>query len=253
MNLVVDIGNSRIKWSPLGDGSWCPGRSAALEEGLARLLDRSWKDMDPPGRVLVANVAGKPVSECVAAWTREHWHVEAEFFKSTARFGDIVSEYAHPPQLGCDRWAAIIGARALADGALCVVDCGTATTIDALTADHRFIGGVIFPGVELIQRSLLTGTAEIKERRDGFKEVFGTSTAECVSGGSFIGAAGAIDRVLDEMSVVLDQPVLYITGGDARSVLPLLRHPCRHEPDLVLKGLARVLRSTEAETGAETV
>ena len=164
------------------------------------------------------------------------------FFRSTPECKGITNEYAQPEQLGCDRWAALIGARSLLDrGSLCVVDCGTAITVDALTEDDRFLGGIIFPGIGLIQESLLKGTADITHSRAEFKQVLGTTTAEAVSGGSFIGVAGAIDRVLCEMYAILDEPKLYITGGDASLLLPLLKKSLQYEPDLVLLGLAHTL------------
>lgn len=242
MKLVVDIGNSRMKWTEVDGGSWRSGRSEALAADFGPLLDRHWGEMETPSAVLVANVSGDKTAGDLAAWVSGNWALEPGFFRSAERFQNIINEYECPQQLGCDRWAAIIGARALTPhGALCVIDCGTAVTIDAVTADHRFIGGVILPGIDLIQSSLSAGTADIAESREVFKQVFGISTEQCVSGGSFIGSAGAIDRVLSEMHAVLDEPVLYITGGDARSLLPLLSHSPQYEPDLVLIGLAHTL------------
>ena len=154
------------------------------------------------------------------------------------------NEYDQPEQLGCDRWAALIGARSMTtSGALCVVDCGTAVTIDGLTQEDRFIGGVILPGIDLMQESLLTNTSDILESRAEFKQVIGKTTAECVSGGSFIGTAGAIERVLREMASIVGEPKMYITGGDAPQLLPLISYSLQYEPDLVLIGLAHTLNN----------
>lgn len=242
MKLVVDVGNSRMKWANLDGSTWPQSRSMSVKGDIKTLLDRHWISMTPPEIVLISNVAGKETERRLHLWVREHWGIDPVFFRSTSRYKGMTNEYAQPEQLGCDRWAALIGARSLRQrGALCVVDCGTAITIDALTADDRFIGGIIFPGIDLIQQSLLAGTSDIMESRAEFREVLGATTAEGVSGGSFIGVAGAIDRTLAEMCAILDDPKLYITGGDATLLLPLLNNSLQYEPDLVLLGLARTL------------
>jgi type III pantothenate kinase len=241
MNLVVDIGNSRLKWSHVDNGPWRAGQSVLLQDDLGALLGQIWRDAPLPETIVVSNVSGTRVAERVQQWTMSNWGLEPEFFQSAARFKTIINEYKNPEQLGCDRWAAIIGARSLVAGDLCVVDCGTATTIDVLTGEDRFVGGIIFPGVNLIRDSLLSGTVDINEYRANLEEVLGRTTAECVTAGSLFGAAGGIDRILNEMAAMLDQPQLYITGGGARILIPLLDHSPQHDPDLVLIGLAQTL------------
>lgn len=242
MKLVVDVGNSRIKWASFDDKLWAESQSVAMQGDIEFLLDYHWGALFPPKAILVSNVAGKETQRGLQAWMRKNWGVDPVFFRSTPIYKGITNEYARPEQLGCDRWAALIGARSLlVHGSLCVVDCGTAITVDALTTDDRFIGGIIFPGIDLIQQSLLEGTSDIIENRAEFKHILGTTTAEGVSGGSFVGVAGAIDRFLHEMCAILDNPKLFITGGDAPLLLPLLTRSLQYEPDLVLLGLAHAL------------
>ncbi|MDJ0956082.1 MAG: type III pantothenate kinase [Arenicellales bacterium] len=243
MKLVVDVGNSRIKWARIDNNRLANSQSVAMQGDTGFILDYHWGNMSPPEAVLVSNVAGKEAEQNLQTWIQKNWGIDPAFFRSTATYQGISNEYARPEQLGCDRWAGLIGARSLLEhGSLCVVDCGTAITVDALTADDRFIGGIIFPGIDLIQQSLLEGTSDIVENRAEFKQVLGTTTAEGVSGGSFIGVAGAIDRALHEMYAILDNPKLYITGGDAPLLLPMLTKSLQHEPDLVLLGLAHTLK-----------
>lgn len=242
MKLVVDVGNSRLKWAQVDSNVWHRRGSIPLTEKLEVLLNTYWADMDPPQAVLVSNVSGQTNAQSMTSWLQAYWDLDPVFFQSTVRYRGMVNGYSQPTQLGCDRWAALIGARSLTkSGALCVVDCGTALTVDAVTAEDRFIGGVIFPGIDLIQESLLKRASDISENRAEFKQVFGTTTAECVSGGSFIGTAGAIDRILSEMCSIVGEPKLYISGGDAPQLLPLLRYSLQYEPDLVLLGLAHTL------------
>jgi type III pantothenate kinase len=92
-----------------------------------------------------------------------------------------------------------------------------------------------------MQESLLQGTSDIRENRAGFNGILGTTTAECVSGGSVYAVAGAVARILSEMRTELGDAEVYLTGGDAPSLLPLINYPLHYEPDLVLKGLAYVI------------
>ena len=241
MNLLVDIGNSNLKWTCMSDGPWRKAESVPVADNVPGLLGSIWGEVTPTRRMLVSNVSGKRMEDAVRSWSSTNWGIDPVFFRSEERFRDIHNEYRDPCQLGCDRWAAIIGARSLSAGHLCVVDCGTAVTIDALTGDGRFIGGIIFPGAALVRESLLAGTSDISEQGADFSEVLGQTTAECVSGGSNFGVAGAVDSILDEMASVLDKPALFITGGGARFLLPFLHHSPRFEPDLVLIGLAQTL------------
>jgi len=241
MSLVVDIGNSRLKWSFVDNGPWQAGRSVSLQDDLGALLDQIWRDTPTPETVLVSNVSGFRVANSVRHWTISNWGVEPGFFQSGAYYKTLTNEYKNPAQLGCDRWAAVIGARSLVAGDVCIVDCGTAVTVDALTGSDRFLGGIIFPGVKLIRDSLLSGTSDITEHSAEPQKVPGRTTAEGVTLGSLFGVAGGVDRILHEMKGLLDEPQLYITGGSARFLLPLLNHTLKYEPDLVLIGLAKTL------------
>lgn len=243
MNLVVDIGNSRFKWAQVGTDTWRPGASIALTDGIESLLDSQWASLDTPSSILISNVSGKSNAASINAWVRKRWNKDTTFFQSGTSFRGMVNGYQQPEQLGCDRWAALIGARAItASGALCVVDCGTAITVDVVNADNRFIGGVILPGIDLMQDSLLNNTSDILESRAEFKQVIGTTTAQCVASGSYFGSAGAIDRVVREACSITGEAKLYITGGDAPQLLPLLSNSLQHEPNLVLIGLAYTLK-----------
>jgi type III pantothenate kinase len=164
------------------------------------------------------------------------------FLEPTNAAYGIVNNYHDPKQLGSDRWAALIGARTLADGALGVIDCGTAITVDALSADNVFLGGAILPGFRLARNSLLKSTRGVNESESDLVSVLGRSTADCVSSGVYYGLAGGVDRLVNEIEKTLVQHLrLYVTGGDAIRLQPLLTAQTILEPELVLKGLSNVL------------
>ena len=156
--LAIDCGNSRLKWGLHGSAGW---RAQGMHDyadlqGFAGQL-RAQPRAD---RVVAVNVAGPLVGEAVAAAVAapgipQHW-VKSQ----SAQYG-VRNLYDHPEQLGADRWAALIGARALHDGACLVVCAGTATTVDILDAEGGFQGGLILPGVELMCRALAANTAQL--------------------------------------------------------------------------------------------
>ena len=242
MNLVVDIGNTRVKWSVVDDGPWRAGRAEFRQQHMVSLLDAFWGELPAPEKVVVSNVAGEVVEDEVRQWLLDKWNLTPLMFRASARYNTIVNKYTHPEQLGCDRWAAVIGGRSLADGNLCVIDCGTAVTIDVLRADDEYIGGAILPGLGLSRNSLLAGTSDIAEIDLEFSGHLGRTTGEAVAAGTFYSIVGGIDRILNEVKDSCGEPRIFVTGGDALNLLPSFHHAMEHQPDLVLMGLAQILR-----------
>jgi type III pantothenate kinase len=140
--------------------------------------------------------------------------------------------------MGVDRWVSMIGAHALVADACCIVDCGTATTVDALTAAGEHLGGVIFPGMRLMREALFRDTRQIPAVDAGQTDVFGKCTRDCVWGGTAHAVAAAVDGITVRMAEAMPGTVVrLLTGGDAGNVLPYLRGHYRSEPDLIFYGL----------------
>ncbi|MCK7498150.1 MAG: type III pantothenate kinase [Comamonadaceae bacterium] len=166
--------------------------------------------------------------------------MRGQISSSAGAFG-VINSYVPPERLGADRWAALVAARARGAGAMCVVDAGTALTIDALDAHGVFRGGVILPGVALQRAALAHGTESVGAAAMAFGGCLAHDTAAAVAGGTLYGLAGAVDRVLDEQAQQLGEPAtVLVTGGDGPRLLPLLRHAAEPVPDLVLHGVARL-------------
>ena len=158
MNLLIDAGNTRVKWG-LHDGAVWHARGA-VPTATPEALEAALAVQPVPARVMGANVAGASVALAVgrlcAAWKRTPgWLVPG------IEAGGVRNAYLDPTQLGPDRWAALIGARTLHTGAALVVTAGTATTVDVLTAEGVFRGGIILPGLELMRRALARDTARL--------------------------------------------------------------------------------------------
>ncbi len=263
MILLLDAGNSRLKWAWVADGGFRFGGAIERADQPPRELFRTlWADLEPvPERMVVANVAGESFRRSLTAWVRRRWGITPEYPRAQAQAFGIVNGYRNPEQLGVDRWFALVAAaRKVKKGAVCVIDCGTAMTIDALDGGRRHLGGLIAPGLRLMRESLVHNTRGIELPEEGSLEEaavspLGRDTASGVLGGTLYAGVAMIERVLEDLNGDLDEPVrAIITGGEAEVFLPLLKSRPQHAPYLVLEGLAWYARRTarEAERVAET-
>ena len=244
MILLVDVGNTRIKWARLDGGRLGRCHAAAHRLwGAADLARRLVESGARPQRLLISSVAGASVNRTLAAAARRAG-LRAEFVAVPRRAGGVTVGYAEPWRLGVDRFVAAVGAHQLFHGvAVCVVGVGTAMTIDLVSATGRHRGGVIVPAPELMVATLLDNTHGIRRRARGGGPggggLFGRSTRAGVLSGARFAAAALIDRAVEEAQQLVGRaPLVVLTGGEAPAVRPLLRSRWVGVPDLVLRGLA---------------
>lgn len=245
MILLIDIGNSRVKWASLQRGKRAAGHSAPRpsESEWEAFAAMAWGTLRAPKKILVCNVAGQNHAEALRAWTLQHWQVEPRFILAQAAACGVRNAYTVPERLGADRWVALIAARAHWKTALCVVDAGTAITLDVIDADGAHLGGLILPGIEMMRRSLLERSEGIRLAADtpapGDISLLARDTRDGIDGGTLYAAVAAIDRIIADTGAALNLSLTrVITGGDAEIILPLLAGPYHHVPELVLDGLA---------------
>ncbi len=248
MNLLIDLGNTRIKWAL--DGGSGPETLAARSHGGTidkRILDELWDEVPRPARIGCASVLGNDAEQALERWCRSRWGREVEFAASAARAFGIVNAYADPAQLGVDRWMALAGARSLAAGGFCVIDAGTAVTVDLVDPDGRHRGGWIVPGARLLCRSLTGGTARVRAAPGEAPPAWGTDTTECVQSGVEAMFGGLLRVLAERMGEhAAGAAEIFVTGGDAARFMRLLP-AAREVPDLVLRGVAVMLAGSEAE------
>lgn len=235
--LCIDSGNTRIKWG-LTDGKGWLARGALVQaelDGLAAVLS----SYPLAARALIANVAGAQVAAAMRSALASLLmapdsviEVRAEAVRAGVRNG-----YREPGRLGVDRWCALIGARSQVSGAALVVMAGTATTVDTLSADGLFRGGLILPGIELMRRSLARDTAGLPFA-EGQHQPWPQCTDDAIVSGILEAQAGAIERAWRQLDDVA-APCL-LSGGAAGRLSGLLDLPVRLIEDLPLEGL-RVL------------
>lgn len=239
MKLVFDFGNSRCKWARL-ETRLQPSAELRYDK-FAEQLESSLGSLNAPARAVAVCVGGTAPQQLLADWLQNRWGLGLERVRVRPAQLGVTNSYQPPERLGADRWAALIGARARTTAAVCVVDCGTAVTVDALDAAGVFRGGVILPGLALQRAALTQGTQGIRETEGGAQHCLAHTTADAVAAGTLYGLAGAIDRIVDEQAQAIGMaPQVFITGGDGALLQPLLRHASTPVPDLVLEGVARI-------------
>jgi type III pantothenate kinase len=235
MILAIDCGNTRLKWGVHDGAGWRaqgPLDYADLP-GLAELL----RSLPRAVHAVACNVAGAQVGEAVAAAVAAlgiplHWA------KSQSAQHGVRNLYERPEQLGADRWAALVGARALHPQACLVVCAGTATTVDVLDAEGNFQGGLILPGVELMGRALAANTAQLPLAEGRFAGL-PRNTMDAIVSGCLQAQAGAVERMFEQVAAHPGATCL-VSGGAADRFFELLRMPKRRVDNLVLEGLVRI-------------
>ncbi len=241
MNLLVDLGNSRLKWAQSAPATWYIGAAAHAGQDMHAVLDAAWGKLARPERMLLSSVATANTCDILWAWCQRHWSLAPVVIQAQPEQLGVKHCYAQPETLGADRWAALIAVRGMTQSNACIVDCGTAVTVDALAANGEFRGGAIFPGLQLLRASLLQGTGGIRAVQGKADSALACSTPDAVAGGTLQGLIGAVTRLLEEQMRALGAgSQVFVTGGDAPLLLPHLKIPAKEVPDLVLQGLARI-------------
>ena len=171
-----------------------------------------------------------------AALLRERWGIAPWFARAEARTGDLSNSYIDPSRMGADRWLAMLAARRRVAGRVCVVDAGSALTIDLVSALGEHEGGYILPGVGLMEQALLLDTDRVRfDSAADYALSPGTDTASAVRHGIALAEAGAVTTALAQAGE--DTPALLFSGGGGERLMALLQMGGEWVPDLVFEGL----------------
>lgn len=250
MKLLVDVGNTRLKWASVaGDARLRPGGVFAHTEGsLVTELRREWGALARVESAWVASVVSSAREEELAAFVRERFGLRAHFVRSPAVALGVRNAYAEPERLGVDRFLALAAAHAREARLQVLVSAGTALTVDALDAAGQHLGGLIVASPLAMRQAVVAGTARVDARGGQLRER-PRSTADAVVTGSLYAAAGAIERFRASLvSPGEALPPLLLGGGGADELEPLLGQVERVH-DLVLHGLALWAREAGTPDG----
>jgi type III pantothenate kinase len=239
MKLLLDLGNTRLKWALANDQRWLARGAVAWDEDVPAALALAWRELAAPMRVWGASVVDGEREAQVGTVVAATFSREVAWLRTPSQACGVRNAYAQPRRLGVDRFLTMVAARR-ADAAPCVLaGIGTALTLDALAADGRHLGGLIAPGPRLMQQSLLGATAQVRPERPGEVHEAADNTADAVASGCWLAAVALVERFVARMAPQLGgAPHLLVHGGDAEAILPLLALPARHAADSVLHGLA---------------
>ena len=239
INLLVDSGNTRLKWALLQEGGLVTGHALVNQQITRHELVETWKMQTPPERLAIACVSSTPLLELVLAVAVELWPaIKIVQVKSEAHAFGVHNAYQQPEKLGVDRWLALVAVRNLYQKPACIVDCGTAITVDLIDADGNHQGGLISPGLTLMKKSLAAGTAALQFHETNHDFGPANYTEAAIYSGTLAAAVGLIEHVLTRQSKAM---AVILTGGDADIIARQLRVKPVVDADLVLRGLAIVL------------
>lgn len=239
MNLLIDVGNSRLKWRLEGGNDF--NVATSIEQ-----LDAQWQAIDAtqsPSRIIACNVRGEAIAKALEQLASIYWKLDIEWQFASAEACGVVNAYASPTDLGADRWVALIAARALYPASACVVvDAGTAITVDLLSMTGEHCGGVIMPGARLMLDALRTAEQLSPDARDllAAARAPARNTQDAIAAGVFFSLTGGVRAAIEQqaarISVKIGDIPIIITGGDA-DMLQLKPLQTDYKPPLVLDGL----------------
>jgi len=246
--LVLDVGNSRMKWGLHGPRGWMAS-GVTLNTEIGTLALRDWQNLPRPVRVVGVNVAGEAARVRLEAQIAR-WRLIPHWLSSSAEACGVTNGYRTPTQLGADRWASLVAARqrTLADDPVSpaiVVNAGTAVTIDALAADGRFLGGLIVPGLRLMLRVLAENTAALKMPSGKFTP-FPDNTPDALYSGAVQAVTGAIELMRLRLDTEDRAARCFIAGGAAPEIAPYLTGSVEVVDNLVLEGVLALADASAA-------
>ena len=244
MNLLIDIGNSRLKWALHEATNLTEGEAVNYDSDFTKQLFCRWQNVSQPGCIAIANVNASEKLNQVQGIAYQLWPGIKIFRpQSLAEGYGVRNGYRDPEKLGIDRWLALVAARNYFPFSVCIVDCGTAVTVDFLNQDGIHLGGLITPGLKLMKKSLAQGAADLELISQDYPAGLANNTEAAIYSGALFSIAGLIEHVM------LKTPgfQLILTGGDAEIIARQLTIDVMVKSDLVLSGLALVSSHSSKE------
>lgn len=246
--LCLDLGNSRLKWAECQTNQLKIRRSDCSDYlkniSIEQFLNTSFRQMQSMP-VWISSVGSGGYADKITAWFKEHWQVEPVYIKTSAEFKGLHNAYQQPSDLGVDRWLAMVAARSLLMTDFCLIDAGTALTIDVVDRSGQHQGGMILPGMQLMAEALNENTANIAID-GGSVSGLAVNTADAVMGGVSACFLGGVVRVLAEIRAQNPEIAVIITGGGADKLKSLDIKNAVFEKDLVLMGVCLVAQNSYA-------
>ena len=255
MLIAIDVGNSRIKLGLFGNshGATPDQELPACLDSLAVEIDEAipwsrlaeWKSHDsrPVQAVILGGVNPRGRDKVLDGWPVTGW--PAPTVVDSPFVLPIEINVDSPRMVGVDRLLNAIAANVIrpAGKAVIIVDSGTATTVDVVSAQGTFEGGAILPGFQICSRALHQYAALLplipNQELDGeAPHALGKNTRDAIKSGLFWGQLGAVKELVQLLSQHLGgNPMVIVTGGAGRVLAPHMSSGVMHEPFFALQGL----------------
>lgn len=239
MNLLIDMGNTRLKWAVDRNGLLSVGEPLPNRQLDRQKLLGHWESIAKPQAIGISCVSTGPLFALVQSVATELWpDSKIISVKPRPRAFGVINAYQQAEKLGVDRWLTLVAVRKRYAGPACIADCGTAITVDLLDAGGNHRGGFISPGLTLMKQALAQGTGTLPFNETHYAVAPADFTEAAIYAGTLSSAAGLIEHVLKAQAETVP---LILTGGDAGLIAQQLALPLVIDTDLVLQGLAIVL------------
>lgn len=272
MLLTIDAGNTRTKWAIFNELGEITQHDVCLNSGI------NSADLSPVlfgyDHIAISNVAGEQHATHLAD-KLSPYHLPIHWVKAVPQAGHVINRYSKPETLGSDRWATLVAAWNIKHASCIVVNAGTAVTIDALNScenDHEqygeFIGGLILPGLTLMQQSLGLATAQLPKidasqtqvlatAASKPEDIFAKNTADAIYNGALHAIVGTIRQMIDALTQLsLQAPSIIISGGNALIINEMLTRHVTNQTiivdNLVCQGLYLLATSTLNENSMKS-
>lgn len=237
MKLLLDVGNTRLKWRLLQDEQVVEHGAVVLEQLSAAL----WRELAPPDQIHGACVAAPDIQRRIDQHSQALWALPVDWLQVSAHCNGVRNHY-QSPGLGVDRWASVIAAHQRLQGGRAAtalaINAGTAITIDVVSAAGDYLGGSIVPGLHLMRSALAGGTARLPLAAGQVQDL-PLTTEDAISTGIVDAACGAMERLQGR---VPGPVLLLLSGGDAHRLAPHLPAAVHKVENLVLDGLQVIRR-----------
>ena len=245
--LALDVGNTRLKWAQYDSptsGARLLAQGAVFLENIDKLAEGDWNRIAAPGKILGCIVAGDAIKRRVVEQL-DLWDIQPHWVVSSPQEAGVTNGYDHPARLGADRWVAMIGARhrLMSRGVhkpCVVVMVGTAVTVEAIDAEGKFLGGIILPGHGIMLRALESGTAGLHVPTGEVCDS-PTNTSDALTSGGTFAIAGAVQRMVDNVTRHCGQaPECIMTGGAGWKMAPSMSVNVELVESLIFDGLVEI-------------
>jgi type III pantothenate kinase len=240
VKLLLDLGNSRCKYAIIEEGEVAKFDSQNYGAfGKLYSVKSLCDQYSDAGGIIISSVLSEEMNSQIKETLLNDDAKNIYFLDPTENSFGVSLAYADLSTLGVDRVAAMIAVNEKYSGNNCIVDCGTAVTIDALDVKGAHQGGVILPGIDSMRKALLANTKiEIAGINEAEFNVLSKTTGGAIYTGCVSAVAGGIEYVVNRMASDYDSfDQVVLTGGDADRIKSYLSLPVRTDETLVLDGL----------------